>query len=80
MSAIFSYRCVCYFLLSLLLLFPPVVAWRQSRMLFEESAESRRVGEVEQVGDLLNALVGVVHEEYATSDDGPEDMLLYGKS
>ena len=47
-------------------------------MLFEESAESRRVGEVEQVGDLLNALVGVVHEEYATSDDGPEDMLLYG--
>ena len=49
-------------------------------MLLEESAESRRVGEVEQVGDLLNALVGVVHEEYATSDDGPKDMLLYGKS
>ena len=51
---------------------------RHAHLLLEESAESRGIGKVQQVGNLLNALVGGADERDSLLGDGLEYELLHG--
>ena len=55
-----------------------VVNRRHAHLLLEESAKGRGVGEVEIVGDFLNALVCVVDKEDGFLGYCLKDKLLYG--
>ena len=56
------------------------MSWRQPCLFLEESTKGCGVREVQRVGYLLHALVGIVHQENAASDDSLEHVLLDGQA